>query len=111
MLDRAKEFLHLGELALANALYALFWAAIAALAQQGVKQPEWSHGGLRKAFGDEQIRKRSIYPRKFGDWLSDAYTLRLVACYVGKGVTVKKTRRLFEHARRFVSEVEGRLHR
>ncbi|MFN4180457.1 MAG: HEPN domain-containing protein, partial [Armatimonadota bacterium] len=68
-IERAEEFLKVAEMALgqeyyngcaSNAYYAMFWAAIAALAHQGIRQTEWSHGGLRETFSRELIVKRQI---------------------------------------------------
>ena len=89
-MERAREFLRVAEISLeqgfynacaSNAYYAMFWATIAALAHQGFKQTEWSHGGLREIFSRELIVKRRIYPAKFGEWLKVAYKLRDSAHY------------------------------
>jgi uncharacterized protein (UPF0332 family) len=115
VLERARGFLRLAELALENELYngcavccyaALFWAVIAALEHQSFKQPEWSHGGLKQKFTDELIRKRHIYPKVFGTWLVDAYDLRTLAHYKKKNVGVKETRRLLHHTHEFVAKIE-----
>jgi uncharacterized protein (UPF0332 family) len=114
-MERAREFLRVAEISLeqgfynacaSNAYYAMFWAAIAALAHQGFKQTEWSHGGLREIFSRELIVKRRIYPAKFGEWLKDAYKLRAFAHYSLNGAGVKETRKLLQHAREFVSVIK-----
>jgi uncharacterized protein (UPF0332 family) len=114
-MERAREFLRVAEISLeqgfynacaSNAYYAMFWAAIAALAHQGSKQTEWSHGGLREIFSRELIVKRRIYPAKFGEWLKVAYKLRDSAHYSLEGAGTKETRRIFQHALEFVKTVE-----
>ena len=114
-MERAREFLRVAEISLeqgfynacaSNAYYAMFWAAIAALAHQGFKQTEWSHGGLREIFSRELIIKRRIYPAKFGEWLKVAYKLRDSAHYSLEGAGTKETRRIFQHALEFVKTVE-----
>jgi uncharacterized protein (UPF0332 family) len=114
-MERAREFLRVAEISLeqgfynacaSNAYYAMFWAAIAALAHQGFKQTEWSHGGLREIFSRELIVKRRIYPAKFGEWLKVAYKLRNSAHYSLEGAGTKETRRIFQHALEFVKTVE-----
>jgi uncharacterized protein (UPF0332 family) len=114
-MERAREFLRVAEISLeqgfynacaSNAYYAMFWAAIAALAHQGFKQTEWSHGGLREIFSRELIVKRRIYPAKFGEWLKVAYKLRDSAHYSLEGAGTKETRRIFQHALEFVKTVE-----
>ena len=115
MLERAREFLRMAELALQHELYnscalccyaAMFWSAVVALEQQGLKQPVWSHGGLKQTFTHELIQRRHIYPNVFGTWLGDAYTLRTLAHYKMKSVGVKETRRLLNHTREFMAKVE-----
>jgi uncharacterized protein (UPF0332 family) len=85
-LNIAKEFLKEAELALANELYrvaaanayyAMFWAAQTALRHVGVVREEWSHGGLRQTFGSELIKKRTLMPRRMGDWFTNAYKGKL----------------------------------
>ena len=119
-LARAKEFLSGAELALAQGLfnvcasccyYALFWAAIAALTREGFKREEWSHGGLKQEFTLQLIKKRGLYPEEFGTWLTDGYNLRREAHYKQQGAPVKKTRRMLEHASRFVMKVEEVIRR
>jgi len=114
-MERAREFLRVAEISLeqgfynacaSNAYYAMFWAAIAALAQQGFKQTEWSHGGLREIFSRELVVKRRIYPAKFGEWLKDAYTLRVKADYKLEGVGSKASARLLNHAKEFISAIQ-----
>jgi uncharacterized protein (UPF0332 family) len=114
-MERAREFLKVVEIALAqecynacasNAYYAMFWAAIAALVHQGFKQTEWSHGGLREIFSRELVVKRRIYPAKFGEWLKDAYDLRVKADYKLEGVSAKAARRIFHHAQEFVRAIQ-----
>lgn len=64
MLERAKEFLKVAELALENGLYngcaancyyALFWITILAMSHAGFKQEKWSHDGLRQKFNEELL--------------------------------------------------------
>jgi len=114
-MERAREFLRVAEISLeqgfynacaSNAYYAMFWAAIAALAHQGFKQTEWSHGGLREIFSRELVVKRQIYPAKFGEWLKDAYTLRVKADYKLEGVGSKASARLLNHAKEFISAIQ-----
>jgi uncharacterized protein (UPF0332 family) len=115
MLERAKEFLQVAEVALekglyngcfANCYYALFWITILAMSRAGFKQPEWSHNGLRDKFNEELVHKRHIYPPQFTAWLSDAYSERLKAHYKASGAGIKITRRLLVHAREFFAKVE-----
>jgi uncharacterized protein (UPF0332 family) len=114
MMERAKEFLRVAELAsengfyngcAANCYYALFWITISAMAHAGFKQEKWSHDGLRKSFNQELILKQRVYPPIFGSWLLEAYEERLRAHYK-EGAGIKRTKRLMIHAREFIAKVE-----
>ncbi|MFA0749524.1 HEPN domain-containing protein [Fervidibacter sp.] len=120
LLERAKEFLRVAEMALDSDCYhaadlcayaAMFWAAIVALERFGIRQERWSHGGLWSAFRDELVRKRHIYPDRFVDWLSDAYDLRNDAYYQRIEISVKKARRAVGHAREFVNAITEAIHK
>ncbi len=113
-LDVAREFLKGSELALdnelcrpavANAYYAMFWAARAVLKHIGITREEWSHGGLQHAFGAEIVNKRSLLPRHAGQWLHTGYDLRRKANYNLEGVGAKESRRMVHHASDFVATI------
>jgi len=115
ILKRAKEFLHCADYALQNDYFnacaicsyaALFWTARAALAHEGFNQPKWEHSGLRSKFTDELVNKRGRYPRSFSSILVNAYDLRNAAQYYLYSPSVKKVRRLVNHAASFVQKVE-----
>jgi len=85
---------------------AMFWAAIAALEHFGIRQIEWTHGGLQNRFGLECIKKRKIFPERFGDYLTRGYRLRTRAHYEREEVSRKEAERLLWHAREFVQAVK-----
>jgi uncharacterized protein (UPF0332 family) len=114
-MERAQEFLKVAEMALKADCYqaaalcvyaALYWAAIAALSQVGVQRSRWSHGGLRDAFRNELVRQRRKCPESFVSWLEDAYELRVRAHYELVGASVKRVRRLVNHAAEFVKSIK-----
>ncbi len=114
-LAKSEKLLRVAEWAVEQELYdgaalccyaALFWATIAALAHQGFKQEEWAHGGLRKVFRDELVRKRRLYPPIFVEWLERAYALRDKAHYELEPPGARETRRIIYHAREFVAKVQ-----
>ncbi len=113
-LAKAEKLLRVAEWAVEQELYdgaalccyaALFWATIAALAHQGIRRREWSHGGLRKIFRDELVRKRQLYPPVFVEWLEKAYELRSEAHYKLVDLGIKVTKRIVQHAKEFVVKV------
>lgn len=111
----AREFLKGSELALdnelcrpavANAYYAMFWAARAALRHVGVTRSEWSHGAIQHAVGLELIKKRQLLASHSGKRFSDAYRLRCDAHYEIAGVNLKQTQRILRDAAAFVAGLE-----
>ncbi|MEK7729971.1 MAG: HEPN domain-containing protein, partial [candidate division KSB1 bacterium] len=88
---------------------ALFWAARADLAYEGLDRPTWGHGELRSKFTEEFIKNRKRYPANFGTWLSDAFVLRNAAQYGLTSPKTKRVRRMLNHAREFVQKVKGVL--
>jgi uncharacterized protein (UPF0332 family) len=115
ILARAKEFLQCADYAAQNSYLngcaissyaALFWAARAALAYEGLDRPNWRHSELRPKFTDELIQNRRRYPSNFGTWLSDAYLLRTSAQYLLVPPQSKRVRRMINHAKEFIHKVE-----
>ena len=115
ILARADEFLQCADYAAQSnyingcaisAYAALFWAARAALAYEGLDRPNWQHSELRSKFTDELIKSRSRYPAKFGTWLSNAYGSRNAAQYLYDPPKAKKVRRILNHAKEFVQKIE-----
>lgn len=114
-LERAKEHLRGAEACLqADSLAgcalccyaALFWAAVAALEHIGVKQSEWSHGGLQQGFGLELIKRRHLVPSQFAEYMKRAYRLRTTAHYELQDVSRKEMERVLRHTREFVRNIE-----
>jgi len=89
----------------------MFWAAIAALEHFGIKQTEWTHGGLRNRFGLEIIKRRHALSERFGEYLGFAYRLRDKAHYEREEMSRRDVEKLLTYARQFVQavrEVMGR---
>lgn len=115
ILTRAEEFLQCAEYAAQSSLFnacaicsyaALFWAARAALAYEGLDRPTWAHSELRSKFTEEFIKNRKRYPANFGTWLSDAFGLRNDAQYDYRQPKTKKMRRMVSHAREFIHQIK-----
>lgn len=120
VLSRANEFLYCADFALQNDYFnacaicsyaALFWAARAALAHEGLTQESWEHGELRSKFREELINKRKLYPNNFSAWLSNAFDLRNSAQYSLATPRVKKVRRMVNHAKQFLQKTEEVLNK
>lgn len=67
--------------AVSRAYYAMFWAAVAALAQWGITKDLWSHRSLRSTFSFEMIRKRGLFPVHVGVYLTEGLSMRIAADY------------------------------
>lgn len=118
ILARAEEFSRCAEHAAQNTLFnaaaicsyaALFWAARAALAREGLDSPTWGHGELRSRFTEELIKNRERYPRQYGTWLANAFVARNAAQYQWDPPKVKKVRRMLNHVREFIQRVEKEI--
>ena len=97
-----------------RAYYAMFDAASAALVAAGAPNaPEKTrtHSGMIHAFSLHVI-KTGWLPKEFGQRLSRAHELRLIADYKGDPVEVSDALTIVEQAESFVSGVErdSRLH-
>jgi uncharacterized protein (UPF0332 family) len=84
---------------------AMFWAAIAILEHFGIKQTEWSHGGLRNRFGLELIKRRRVLSERFGEYLGFAYRLRDKAHYGREELSRRDVEKLLAYTRQFVQAV------
>ena len=116
-LERAREFLEGAEVAEREGLYnvcavccyaAIYWAARAAVVHvKGGREWDWSHGGLRRVFSLELVKKGGLLPEWTGRRMEEAYHVRNIALYETGEVTPKRARRLLRWAREFVEAVEG----
>ena len=91
MLEKAKEFIEIAELAYNNgtynscvsrAYYSMRWLMIKALEKEGFIQRRWSHGELLDKFDSEMILNKQIYPKEFKGYIKFAYTQRVIADYM-----------------------------
>lgn len=114
IVERAEEFWHYAELAASDNAFnvaaicsyvALFWAARAALAYEGFDRPTWEHSELRSKFTHELIQTRNRYPKQFGTWLVNAYTLRNAAQYHLADPKTKEVKRMVKHAKEFIDKI------
>ncbi|MGH9426546.1 MAG: HEPN domain-containing protein [Terriglobia bacterium] len=113
-LDRAREAFESAQVCLernlphsaaSRAYYAMFWAAQAALAHEGIRRSEWSHPALQASFVNELIRRRKRYPALLGPSLNRVLQLRLDADYRLKGVSQKQATQAVRWAQEFVTAI------
>ncbi|MCS7266350.1 MAG: HEPN domain-containing protein [Armatimonadetes bacterium] len=84
---------------------AIFWAQIAVLERLGIRQPKWSHDGLRNKFGLEVVKKRHLFTDEEVKFLREAYQMRNEAHYSDKELSRKRVERLLRHTKEFVEKV------
>lgn len=112
---KAKEFLEAARLALANGFlnacvqdcyYAMFWAIVVMLEWTGQRRVEWSHGELRRYFGLVLVKQWHLCPDIWGEWLQEAYELRVKAAYKREDVFKNQAQRTLRYAEAFVLKAE-----
>lgn len=103
----AKTLLSAGDLngAVNRAYYAMFYAAHAALAHQGVEVASSKHGIVVGRFGQHLVKTR-LLPRSVGASLNQMLELRQRADYGGTAVTHIDAERGLSQAEAFVAAVE-----
>ncbi len=90
---------------------AVFWAQIAVLEKMGIKQPKWSHEGLRNTFALEAVKKRHLFNEAEVKFLREAYQLRRDAHYFDEELSPKRIERLLRHTKEFVEKAKTLLKR
>jgi len=83
-----------------RAYYAAFQAAIAALADKGIKRDKIDHKQIQADFSENLIKKRKVYPSKLKSYLMDMQGVRNQADYnltnVSKNLAFQQIRRAGE---------------
>ena len=114
-LEKARESLRAAESCLALELpnscasrcyYAMFQAAVVALAAAGFHRDTWSHTTLQATFTNELIHRRKIYPRQLAEYLNRALFWRNIADYSERDISQRRARQLVGWATVFVGKVE-----
>ncbi len=73
-----------------RAYYAALQAAVAALADKGIKKDKIDHRSVQAEFSSKLIRSRKIYPQKMKSYLMDMQMVRNDADYSGESVSKKQ---------------------
>lgn len=92
-----------------RAYYACYQAAVAALAEAGVRPPgsrdEWGHDFVQAQFAGVLIRRRKLYPAELKDTLSRAFFLRQQGDYQIFHISQTQAARILSRTRAFVEVV------
>jgi uncharacterized protein (UPF0332 family) len=117
-LTKAKKNIHSAQLLLDNrmfddaanrAYYAVFHAALAALAAIGAQTERMSHEAAQSNFSSELIQKRKVYPGRFKSYLPELHAVRIDADYRLIVVSKKVATQQIKKAKEFVERVEREL--
>ncbi|NJL58707.1 MAG: HEPN domain-containing protein [Desulfobacteraceae bacterium] len=73
-----------------RAYYAALQAAVAALADKGIKKEKIDHRLVQAEFSSKLIRSRKIYSPKMKSYLMDMQRIRDYADYSGENISRKK---------------------
>jgi len=73
-----------------RAYYAALQAAVAALADKGIKRDRIDHKWVQADFAAKLIKSRKIYPTKLKSYLMDMQRIRDYADYSGENISRKK---------------------
>jgi uncharacterized protein (UPF0332 family) len=89
--------------------YAMFYSVLALLLVAG--QRTTKHAGAIALFDREFVKDRKL-PEQLSNWLHDAFDLRQMADYRELfRISAAQAGRLLDHARKFVSAVDGYVRR
>lgn len=117
-IEKAQESLRAAELCFNESLYnstanrayyAMFQAAVVALARAGIEpdSAEWSHKGLQTTLANQLIHRRKLLPRKIAQALPKAMGLRNLADYREQSVSKKDAYEVLQLATEFLRLVKG----
>jgi uncharacterized protein (UPF0332 family) len=89
--------------------YAVFQAAVHALAQAGIRPPggstHWDHGFVQAQFVGLLINRRKVFPTSLRDTLLQNYRLREAADYKRERISDVRASRAVRRAQEFVNAV------
>ena len=114
-LEKAQESLQAAQNCLALGLlnscvsrcyYAMFQAAVVALADASFHRDTWSHAALQATFTTQLIHRRKLYPRSLAQYLNRTLFWRNIADYADTDMSQRRARQLVAWAQAFVSAVE-----
>ena len=114
-LDKARENLKAAELCAAQELYnacanriyyAALHAAIAALAQRGIRIEKIDHKLVQSEFNGKFIYRQKAYPAKFRTYLPDMQALRNLGDYTSDNVSKTRASQQLAHLREMLQQIE-----
>jgi len=117
-MDKARENLSAAEICFENKLYnacanrayyAAFQAAVAALADSGIRKEKLDHKWVQAEFSGRLITRRKVYPAKVKAYLMKMQIVRNDADYKTRLVSRKKAYQQLDRAREILKLIRKRL--
>ncbi len=116
--SKAKENLKIARISFDNecynacanrAYFAAFQAAIAALADKGLRSERNEHAWVQSEFNFQLIKRRKIYPGKIKSYLLTMQEIRNIADYSDENISKKIARRQLSQATEMIQNIEKEL--
>ncbi|MCP4350936.1 MAG: HEPN domain-containing protein [Desulfobacterales bacterium] len=92
-----------------RAYYAAFQAAIAALADKGIRSEKNDHAWVQSEFSLRLIKRKKIYPAKLKPYLLDMQFIRNMADYSKENIGKKVARKQLSQATELIRIIEKEL--
>ncbi|MCP4345618.1 MAG: HEPN domain-containing protein [Desulfobacterales bacterium] len=118
--SKAKENLKIAQMSFDNecynacanrAYFAAFQAAVAALADKGIRNEKNDHAWVQSEFNFRLIKRQKIYPAKLKSYLLDMQHVRNIADYSLKNISKKLAREQLSQAAKMIYAIEKELGR
>jgi len=119
-LNKAKENLKIAQLSLEHecynacanrAYYAAFQAAVAALADKGIKSEKNEHAWVQSEFCLRLIKRQKVYPAKCKAYLLDMQFIRNIADYSEENIGKKVAAEQLSQAAELIRMIEKEMGR
>ncbi len=92
-----------------RAYYAAFQAAIAALAERGIKRDKIGHGWVQAEFSEKLIKRQKIYPAKVKSYLMEMQIVRDRADYKSENISEKQAVQQINRANEMIALIQKEL--
>lgn len=89
--------------------YAALQAAVAAIAESGIKQEKVEHKRVQADFNGRLLYRQKRYPAKFKSYLPDMQILRNEADYTTEQISKKRASSLLSKAKEMISCIEQKV--
>ncbi|HLC15280.1 MAG TPA: HEPN domain-containing protein [Thermodesulfovibrionia bacterium] len=92
-----------------RAYYAVFHAAIAALADRGIKRDKIDHKQIQADFCEKLIKRQKVYPAQVKSYLMDMQSVRNQADYTTESISRNLAHKQINKAKEMILLIERKL--